>query len=739
MLALPRNKKILPSLLIVIFIIGVTSVWNAGYLKAADEDEVKTSTIPGFAEQAGVSAEAIATENTQAAAKGTGSAVKEWNLRLPVLFHAIGGFLYVVLWTLNKLVWLGASLAETVLGIVSFTKAGIVTTGWEITRGLCNMFFALVLLFMAFATVLQIETYGLKKTLPRLVIAALLINFSLVFAGIIIDFAQVITNFFVSAAKGSIGITNNLMNGLQITRIYDWSKVDPDFFQAAVTVIFGPTLQTIVEMFMGCFLFLAAAFSFFAMAFFLLVRIVWIWLLLIFAPLAWVSMIVPGAPGQLGGLWNKWWQKFFQWVFFAPIYAFFLYLALLIAQNGIDIPIPTSKTGTDAAKAFASSFFETPSIILQYIVIITILLGGLKTAQDTGALGAKKAISWVESMYYGSGRFIDRWLAKGAREEGPGTWKAIRRAGAYLAPLAWKRTWKARQLQKEREAYVVAVGAQQDLLNRILTWGVFMGRLGEKTDLEERALRTTELQEEKDIVSTNANEIIGNYENSIQSGQLSKAAGCLLKLSAQGDRNDILVAHGYTANEAGFQNFVNNELVPRFGQQWAYRLAHDMTRRAESAGQYWGRSYSGRYDEATRKTTYVQSTVADAEDEGFRAWNRALHPQNQARTTHRSSYFAEALNPTTRQVENHGLTSGGRRRIQTLLARHANDINPEVAINLMCNHAAEVQNLNPNLYVELRQRLDTLRTSNPTAYADLERDVRPMAPGTVASHWTTVP
>jgi low temperature requirement protein LtrA len=61
------------------------------------------------------------------------------------------------------------------------------------------------LLIMAVSTVLQIETYGAKKILVRLITVALLINFSLLFARIPVDFSQVLTSYFITAAGGTAG------------------------------------------------------------------------------------------------------------------------------------------------------------------------------------------------------------------------------------------------------------------------------------------------------------------------------------------------------------------------------------------------------------------------------------------------------------------------------------------------------------------------------------------------------
>ena len=56
----------------------------------------------------------------------------------------------------------------------------------------------------------------------------------------------------------------------------------------------------------------------------LMIRYIYIAILAIFLPFAWASWVFPRFSSMNG----KWWNKFLQWTFFAPIFMFFLYLAL---------------------------------------------------------------------------------------------------------------------------------------------------------------------------------------------------------------------------------------------------------------------------------------------------------------------------------------------------------------------------------------------------------------------------
>ena len=78
----------------------------------------------------------------------------------------------------------------------------LVNKGWEITSHLTNMFFILIFVAIAIAYILKLETFGMKKALPKLIIMALLTNFSLLFTKMIVDIGWVTQNAFFNIFFG---------------------------------------------------------------------------------------------------------------------------------------------------------------------------------------------------------------------------------------------------------------------------------------------------------------------------------------------------------------------------------------------------------------------------------------------------------------------------------------------------------------------------------------------------------
>ncbi|MBI4836875.1 MAG: hypothetical protein HY813_00495 [Candidatus Portnoybacteria bacterium] len=367
--------------------------------------------------------------------------------RLPVIGHLVGVVLYIIKWLLGKLVYLIGMMLDAVLNITTFTNIPVVRHGWTLVRDLANMFFALILLIIAFATILHIESYGMKQLLWKLVVSAILINFSFTLAGLIIDFSQVLTVFFIEKSRGPGGQISAkvILDGLQIDKLYvtdtnnSWVRSLWNIFAGALG---GPTVGTILDMILIIVILAVTAFSIGGLAVLFLVRIVALWILLILSPLAWFCMVLPATQS----IWHKWWGEFLKWSFFAPAATFFLYLSIYLIDNKTlftEMLTPAYTASGDKTQ-YISSFLSDPRFLLQYICILIFLLGGVLVARQMGIMGAnavitlgKSAKSLALGTVAGAGAAGGIWAGRRALV---GTGSTIDRAGANLAAKAtqWK-------------------------------------------------------------------------------------------------------------------------------------------------------------------------------------------------------------------------------------------------------------------------------------------------------------
>jgi len=359
----------------------------------------------------------------------------------------LGGFLLMIQELIGSLVAWFAGLAQGILNFTNLQNSQMVKDGWEITRGLVNMFFILILMIIALATIFKVESYGMKTLLPKLIIAALLINFSLVFCGAIIDSAGVLTNFFIKDSKNffeniadEMGLTTIMVGTVQkpaksqwacdwallpdkvwgnqtVCNVFcvastgntcyeakppkvDWSKIQGDRFWKVIAALFLSIIFTII-----------AAFVFAALAFLLLIRVLVIWFLLILAPIAWFFWILPATKN----LWEQWWNAFIKWVFFAPAAIFFIWLSVNSWLKFIQgkAPLSGGEMIEGMSNVVSNSVLESkimpqvmaPANFIQFILACGMLIGSLIVAQKIGIYGADGAISVTKSIGKGLGKF----------------------------------------------------------------------------------------------------------------------------------------------------------------------------------------------------------------------------------------------------------------------------------------------------------------------------------------------
>lgn len=300
------------------------------------------------------------------------------------LVWILGGILFVLIYIL---VWIAQ--------YNDFIHSGAVTNGWVIVRDLCNMFFILILLIIAFATILRIENYNAKKLLPKLLIMAVLINFSKTICGLIIDFAQVIMLTFVNGFKdmGSanltsmLGIENILAIKADASDVSLLSIVGSYFLALIYTIISVIVVLVIVAV--------------------LVMRIIMLWVYIVLSPLAFLLSAFPA--GQKYA--SQWWSEFSKQVVVGPILAFFIWLSFVsIGTNNAGTILNTPKPGdTDNTTKLSSQPVAgvakagTPDDMIKFIIAIGMLVGGLMVTQQLGGAAGSIAGKGMAAIQKGRG------------------------------------------------------------------------------------------------------------------------------------------------------------------------------------------------------------------------------------------------------------------------------------------------------------------------------------------------
>ena len=310
-----------------------------------------------------------------------------------------------------------------------FLGAPFVKVAWGFTRDFANLFFILWLVIIALATILDVRDYQAKRLLARLIVVALLVNFSLVLCGFMLDIAQGVMGFFNQSMIKIEGKPYSLAEGL----VYAFRHAGlfglktpgmGQFFGGQLNA----SINTVTMNFLVMIFSFVGAYVFIVLSVMLLVRIVALWLLLIFAPLAWVFGIMPFARNAF----NSWMRQFWQWAFYGVVASFYIYLAAMSVW-AIDKAAGWKNFSAQGSNIVGLStnvpFLNNFSSILSYLVVMILLMmaagqgkkeaargGDVLTGAVAGFIGGKAA-AWSKKPFSWANRKT-RETSKALYEEG---------------------------------------------------------------------------------------------------------------------------------------------------------------------------------------------------------------------------------------------------------------------------------------------------------------------------------
>lgn len=262
--------------------------------------------------------------------------------------------------------------------------SAVILVGWVFVRNVANILFIIAMIILGMATLLRVEKYNYKHLIPELVLMAIAVNFSLVVAQLVLGVADTFQAQFLPNNKD---VLNALAHQLMISPLQNISK---GIFQGS----FADLIATLVY-----FIFAVGTFFVFAaIAAFLVIRIVALWLLLMFSPVAYVGMILPDTHHEA----MKWWSNFLKYAFQTPILGFFLHLCAVIAVSQSKFLAKATENtslvtgGVNTAAQFAYNSLSS-------VLLLVCLMAGLEVAKELGTFGASTITGAVEKATHAIG------------------------------------------------------------------------------------------------------------------------------------------------------------------------------------------------------------------------------------------------------------------------------------------------------------------------------------------------
>ena len=321
---------------------------------------------------------------------------------------------------------------------ISKGEDGVYNT-WAIMRNFANVAFVIGFLIIIFSqlTSVGVTNYGVKKTLPRLIVAAVLVNISFWIGAIAVDLSNIVgTGLYeaMSGVKGSMNININDNWGKILTGLLGGATLT-----VATGIVSVGAVSALVAaggglsiLFLVLPLVLSALLAVFVAAFILIARQALVVILIIVSPIAFVALLLPNTEK----LFSKWRSALLSVLIMYPIISL-VFGGAQIAGLAI---MSTAKAGDDPIAAILPIIIGQTVMVIPFFFLPTLImkfsgnnLSGFASnimKKGQGLIGGINAKARKEGMSR-LGRSVNM-MKYGANEPTGKVGSRVRRAGRWL-------------------------------------------------------------------------------------------------------------------------------------------------------------------------------------------------------------------------------------------------------------------------------------------------------------------
>lgn len=242
----------------------------------------------------------------------------------------------------------------------------VVTEGWNIIRNIANIALIFGLVIIAINIILGSQEVQAKKSLINFVLIAVLINFTPVICGLILDASNMLTYYFLKggASNALVNFSTSSMSSLgqnvrlEIVIVYFFFAI----FSAVIYLLYGALF--------AC-------------------RYVILWILVILSPIAFASKVFPKSKYITKVFpsfcyWDNWWDQFIQWNVIGIPAGLFIYLSNVAMIELLNKNNPAFAS-SDGFPVFGELFsFIMPFLFMAIGFFVTMSSGGPVGSKITG-------------------------------------------------------------------------------------------------------------------------------------------------------------------------------------------------------------------------------------------------------------------------------------------------------------------------------------------------------------------
>lgn len=298
----------------------------------------------------------------------------------------------------GKLLTGGVTATDGSITLGSSDLSAVVDTVWTVVRDISNLLFIFGFLYIGILLIAK-NSSDAKRWLAKLIIMALLVNFSLLVTKVVIEFTNLLAfSIYSKMTEGGGTISDSIMSILGLASIYDYT--DPDKLERLTG---GGLLWFFI---MSFILLIITGFVFLAGALMMLTRFVALLFIMMFSPILFAANIFPLTAKYAKDMW----MKLFSYSLFAPAYVFLIWVAILVL-NGLDIAGNTGYTDL-VPKADAQST-DAYVVVLNFAVAIIVIQAAAGLASKMGLAGGQIALN-ISDRGKNIVRGIGRGMGRGA-------------------------------------------------------------------------------------------------------------------------------------------------------------------------------------------------------------------------------------------------------------------------------------------------------------------------------------
>ena len=320
----------------------------------------------------------------------------------------------LAMWFSARTLWLSGILMNISLG-KTLDMAGllndlpIVDIGWKVIRDIANIVFIFIALWCGITITIGLRAEQAWGFLAQMVLVALFINFSLFITKAVVDASNIAALHFynlITPPQNRLdwdgGLSDAFMQGLRLQTIYDPNSLSGGGNGPVAGMdLGGQSINMMNIILMGIFgsvFMLVAAFVFFAASIMFILRAVYLIMLMVLSPLAFVAWLLPGA----SGIASNWWSKLWSQAFFAPLYLALSYIVVYTINSPAFQQTMGALTNGGTGKSFAAAFTGNTAgpiiIVFNYIILTFFMVGCLIVAQSLGARGSELMMHWGQKL-----------------------------------------------------------------------------------------------------------------------------------------------------------------------------------------------------------------------------------------------------------------------------------------------------------------------------------------------------